>query len=313
MRGPGLFDLQVNGYAGVDFNDTSVTADAIDHAFSAMLQGGVTHCLPTIITAAEPDLGARLGVLDRAIAASRLGPGMAPGFHLEGPFLNPGQGYSGCHPPGAMVVPDSDLIGRLQAGLSRPILLVTLAPELPGAERFIRWARGRGMVVALGHTAATSEEVARAAEAGASLVTHLGNGLAPVLPKFDNPLMAQLAEDRLHASFIADGIHVPMRVLKVMVRAKGVGRSILVTDATAAAAAPPGVYGFAGMRVEGREDGSVRDAETGRLAGSALTLEMAVRNVVGAGIATREEALAMASGNPRTLLAPALQAFWDSA
>ena len=98
MRSSGLFDLQVNGFAGVDFNDPALTADALDHALAAMLRTGVTACLPTLITAAPDALAARLVALDRAVAQSRLGKLMVPGFHLEGPFLNPAEGYAGCHP-----------------------------------------------------------------------------------------------------------------------------------------------------------------------------------------------------------------------
>src|SRR5450759_3173705 len=106
MRTTGLLDLQVNGYAGVDFNTPSLTPDALDHALHAMLRAGVTHCLPTLITAPEADLAARLHALDRAVHGSRLGPIMVLGIHLEGPFLNPAQGYAGCHPAAAMVAAD---------------------------------------------------------------------------------------------------------------------------------------------------------------------------------------------------------------
>ena len=165
---------------------------------------------------------------------------MVPGFHLEGPFLNPTPGYAGCHPAEAMVSPDPALLQRVTQGLRHPVLLLTLAPERDGAASVIAWARQSGILVAMGHSAAGVAEVERAAHTGVRLSTHLGNALPQPQPKFLNPLMAQLAEDRMAASFIADGIHVPPHALKVMLRAKGNGRCILVTDATAAAAAPPG-------------------------------------------------------------------------
>lgn len=311
MISPGLVDLQVNGFAGVDFNaaaDGALTADALDAALEAMLATGVTCCLPTVITAPADALRARLHALDAAVARSRLGPLMCPGFHLEGPFLNPADGYAGCHPPGAMVPPDPALLAFLGAGLRRPILLLTLAPELPGAEACIRAARAAGKLVSVGHSAAGFAAVAEAAEAGATLSTHLGNGLAPVLPKLANPIFAQLAEDRLHAGFIADGIHLPPPALKAMMRAKGPGRAFLVTDATAAAAAPPGSYPFAGMLVERGADGTVRRPGGGGLAGSSLCLDAAARNLVAWTIATPEDAIAMAAAIPAGLLAPALLA-----
>jgi N-acetylglucosamine-6-phosphate deacetylase len=308
MRSPGLIDLQVNGFAGVDFNSAALTAAALDRALQAMLRTGVTACLPTLITAPEDLLAARFAALDAAVTASSLGQAMVPGYHLEGPFLNPAPGYAGCHPSAAMVAPDALLLERLAARLRRPILLLTLAPERPGAEALIDWARRRGTLIAIGHSAAGIAEVARAAEHGAVLSTHLGNALPHLLPKFANPLLAQLAEDRLSASFIADGIHIPPFALRTLVRAKGLARSILVTDATAAAAAPAGHYELAGMAIERAADGAVRVPGASVLAGSSLELDQAVRNIVAWGIATASEAIALASAHPAALLAPALTA-----
>jgi len=308
-RSAGLFDLQVNGFAGVDFNAETIDADQLDHALEAMLATGVTSCLPTLITAQADVLAARFAALDRAVARSRLGPLMVPGYHLEGPFLNPAEGYAGCHPPDAMLLPDGSLVERCARCLARPILLVTVAPERPGGEAFVKAMSVVGRVVAIGHSAADSGIVAGAAGAGARLSTHLGNGLPQVLPKLDNTLFAQLAEDRLSASFIADGIHLPLPALKAMLRAKGLDRSVLVSDAVSAAATGPGVYPFAGLSVEHGEDGSVRLPGSRILAGSALTLDKAMRNLVEWRIATPDQALRLASDNPRRLMGPALGAF----
>ena len=299
MIAEGLCDLQVNGFAGVDFNDDRLTAEGLDHALRAMLATGVTQCLPTLITAHPGELAARFAALDAAVAQSRLGPAMVPGYHLEGPHLSPREGFRGCHPPGAMGPADLGLLDRLRAGLSRPIRLVTLAPEVEGAVAYVVGARARGLAVALGHTAAGAAAVGAAAAAGATLSTHLGNGVAHQLHKFDNPLWAQLAHDGLVATFIADGIHVPPAALGVMLRAKGPGRALLVTDAVSAAAAAPGPHPFAGMVVERAADGSVRLPGAATLAGSSLTLDDAVRNVAAWGLAPWEAALAMAAAGPR--------------
>jgi N-acetylglucosamine-6-phosphate deacetylase len=312
MISGGLVDLQVNGFGGVDFNAAAgaapLTAAAMDVALEAMLDTGVTCCLPTVITATRDDLRQRLEALDAAIAGSRLGPLMCPGYHLEGPFLNVAEGYAGCHPAESMVAPDYGLLPWLEAGLRRPILLLTLAPELPGAEACIRAARAAGKLVAIGHSAADFGQVSQAAAAGAGLSTHLGNGLPQMLPKLANTIFAQLAEDGLSASFIADGIHLPPPALKALIRAKGRSRAVLVTDATAAAAVPPGRYPFAGMQVERSADGTVRVPGGRSLAGSSLCLDAAVRNLVAWNIAAPEDALAMASATPAALLAPALVA-----
>jgi N-acetylglucosamine-6-phosphate deacetylase len=308
MHTTGLIDLQVNGYAGVDFNDPSLDAAALDHALRAMMCAGVTTCLPTLITASETALAERFAARDRAVANSRLGPLMVPGFHLEGPFLNPAPGFAGCHPQDAMLPPDPTLLQRLAAPLTRPILLLTLAPERPGGMALIAWATARDMLVAIGHSAADQGVVSGATQAGARLSTHLGNALPHTLPKFRNPLIAQLAEDRLAASFIADGIHIPPAALKVLLRAKGLSRALLVTDATAAAATSPGLYGFAGMSIEHAADGSVRAPGSDVLAGSALTLDQAVRNLVAWDLAAPGDAIRLASANPAALLAPSLAA-----
>jgi len=303
----GLVDLQVNGFAGVDFNDPAITPADLDRALEAMLGTGVTHCLPTVITAHPQQLAERLRALDKAVAGSRLGPLMCPGYHLEGPFLNPAPGFHGCHPPDAMTAARPELIAEIEHGLSRPILMVTLAPEREGALALTHSLALAGKIVAIGHSAADFDEVAAAADAGLSLATHLGNGLPQTLHKLANPLFAQLAEDRLMAGFIADGIHVHPKALGALVRAKGAKRSILVTDAVVAAAAPAGRYHFAGMAVDRMPDGSVRQAD-GLLAGSALCLDAAVRNVVAWGIATPQQALAMASDHALAAIRPALSA-----
>lgn len=301
----GLFDLQVNGYAGVDFNDAALTADALDHALEAMLKNGVTMCLPTLITGEAEALQQRLAALDAAVAASRLGPEMVPGYHLEGPFLNAGEGYHGCHPSEAMRDPDAALVDYVEGGIERPILLVTFAPERDGAVRFASEMKRRGKTLAMAHSAAGYAAVRAAADAGLTLSTHLGNGLPQVMPKLENALLAQLAEPRLTACLIADGHHMSPEALGALVRIKGTDRCILVTDAVVAAAAPPGHYTFAGMQVEHTPEGAVTQPGRANLAGSALTLDRAVQNVVAWGIADAPTALAMASTHPRAAMAAA--------
>jgi len=302
----GLFDLQVNGYAGVDFNDPSITPEKIDHALEAMLTDGVTGCLPTIITAYPKELKERFIALDKAVAASRLGPKMVPGYHLEGPFLNDGPGYHGCHPKAAMSDPDIGLIDELTAEIHCPILLVTVAPERPGGTAFVRKLAKAGKAVAIGHSAAGYADIRIAADAGLSLSTHLGNGLPADLPKLENTLLAQLAEPRLNACLIADGHHMPPDALGALIGLKGRDKCILVTDAVPAAAAPPGVYRFAGMEVIASEEGRVTTQGGTGLAGSSLRLDQAVRNLVAWSITDTDDAILMASAKPRVALERAL-------
>lgn len=307
-RSDGLFDLQVNGFAGTDFNDPAITAERLDTALAAMRATGVTLCLPTLITAFEAELRERIVALDAAVAGSRLGPAMVPGYHIEGPFLNAADGYRGCHPAAAMCDPDPALYRRLSEGLRRPILLVTLAPGRPGSTAAIRSLREVGICVAMAHSDASISQVREAAKAGLTLSTHLGNGLPGTMHKTENALLGQLAEPGLAACFIADGHHLSPEALGAMLRIKGIDRSILVTDAVLAAAAPPGRYRFAGMEVDRDAAGVVRQPWANHLAGSALELHAAVRNVVHWGLATPEQALRMASANPRAALAEAARA-----
>ena len=302
----GLFDLQVNGYAGVDFNDPSITPKTVDHALEAMLADGVTGCLPTIITAHAEELEERFQALDSALAASQMGPRMVPGYHLEGPFLNDRPGYHGCHPPAAMSDPDIGLIDRLGTEISRPILLVTLAPERTGGTALVQTLVKSGKTVAVGHAAAAYRDIKLAADAGMSLSTHLGNGLPASLPKLENTLLAQLAEPRLKACLIADGHHISPDALGALVRLKGRDKCVLVTDAVLAAGAEPGAYRFAGMDVISSENGSVSVSGGSGLAGSALRLDQAVRNIVSWSIAESDAAILMASEQARSAIASSL-------
>ena len=306
MLSEGLFDLQVNGYAGVDFNDPAITAPDMDKALEAMLAAGVTGCLPTLITAHPHELRERFAALDAAVSGSRLGALMVPGYHLEGPFLNAEPGYVGCHPGAAMSDPDLALVDELDAALARPILLVTLAPERQGGVEAVRALTQRGKATAMAHSAAGFAVVRQAADAGMALSTHLGNGLPRVLPKLENTILAQLAESRLHACVIADGHHMSREAVAALVAIKGVERTILVTDAVLAAAAPPGRYRFAGMEVDRTPEGAVVQPQLANLAGSALCLDQAVRNVADWGIAPAPQAARMASVHPRRALARSL-------
>ena len=276
----GMVDLQVNGFGGIDFNKDDLTAEELDHALTAMLATGVARCLPTIITAHTECLRARLRALDSAICNSRLGPVMIDGIHIEGPFLSAKDGYAGCHPKDAMRLPSIENFDYLTEGLRTPIAMMTLAPEHDGSTQFIRELVSRGTTVSLGHTRATRDQILQAIEAGATMSTHLGNGIAHMLEKNNNPLFAQLGEDRLIAGLIADGVHVPPYMLQSWIRAKQVSRVALVTDATAAAATRPGTYTLGDVTIERGTDGIVREPGSPYLAGSGVTLDQCVRNIM---------------------------------
>ncbi len=290
---PGFVDLQVNGFAGVDFNTPGRPPDEIRRALEAMRTTGVTLCLPTLITSSFE----RFAACARALLAAEH-PAVA-GLHMEGPYLSPMDGPRGAHPAAHLVPAAVDDFSRRQDAAGGRIRLVTLAPEVPGALALIEHLAGSGVRAAIGHTAASPAQVEEAVRAGAVLSTHLGNGCATSLHRHDNPLWAQLAADGLAAGFIADGIHLPPFVLKAMVRAKGPGRSILVTDAVAAAGSPPGRYRLGEAEVERDDSGRVGLVGTARLAGSSLTMDRAVGN------AARFTGLPLASVLPMATTQPA--------
>ncbi len=299
---PGLFDLQVNGFAGVDYNDAALTPDAFEASLQVMLQTGVTGCLPTVITSSELHQAACLRALEAARAASPLAQAMVPGYHLEGPFLNPEEGYRGVHPAEHMTPATWDHFERLQEAAGGRIRLITVAPEQPGVMALIPKWREQGVTVALGHCNPSLEQVREATAAGATLSTHLGNGTVQLLQKSGNPVFHQLAEDGLQASFIADGFHIPASVLGIYLRAKQSARTILVTDGTAGCAAPPGLYRLGPVAIERLEAPKVVLPGTSSPAGSAITLSACVRNVVNWFEVPLEEAVSWASTQPKALL-----------
>jgi N-acetylglucosamine-6-phosphate deacetylase len=293
---PGFFDLQLNGYGGVDFNDPAVTSEDVSRALDALQDTGVTRCLPTLITSSFDDFAASA----RAVVASSH-PAVA-GLHMEGPYISPEDGPRGAHPRARVREASVDDFERRQEAAQGRIRLVTLAPEVPGTLPLIEHLVGRGVRVAIGHSGASKEDVTDAVSAGASMSTHLGNGCADTLPRYPNVLWTQLAEDRLVAGFIVDGIHLPPEMVKTMVRAKTPDRCILVTDAVTCAGCSPGRYQLGPLEVELSPEGRVWSPTSGTLAGSALLLPNGVANLCRFTGLSIEEALPLASTRPAAYL-----------
>lgn len=300
----GLVDLQVNGFAGVDFNLPNMTPETVDYALAEMALTGVAKFLPTLITNSESNLIRTLTILDAAISDSKLGPHMVLGYHIEGPFLSPLDGYSGAHNSSLMTNASMELIEKLIETTSLPIQLVTIAPEIPGVLELIPNLVDRGIKVSIGHSSANPEQIMAAVDAGLSLCTHLGNGLPQMLHKTENPIFWQLAQEKLTAMFIADGIHVPVPALKVMLRSKGLNRSILTTDAVSAAGRnmSPGQYTLGQIEIELAADKSVRQPGSVNLAGSSVTMEQMLKNILNWFDNSIPEFLHLARRNPMQVL-----------
>jgi N-acetylglucosamine-6-phosphate deacetylase len=294
---PGWIDLQVNGFAGVDYNSPSSSPDEIARSIVSMLQTGVTRFYPTVITGSPQDMLGAFSNLAKAKEATWEGAAMEA-FHLEGPYISPEDGPRGAHPLRWVRRPDWEEFQRFQEAARGNIRLVTLSPEWPETQRFIETVVREGVVVSIGHTRASTSEIAAAVSAGATLSTHIGNGAHAMLPRHPNYIWDQLAEDRLAASFIVDGIHLAPAFLKVALRAKGLERALLVTDAVMPAGCAPGKYKLGEVDVELHADGSVRLAGGTRLAGSALRMDRALQNVMRMAGLNLRDAISLATRNP---------------
>lgn len=298
---PGFIDLQVNGFAGVDYNNPGSSGEAIAGSIRRMFETGVTRFLPTIITGSKESMQGAL----RNVAAAKaeferasMPEGQAiEGFHVEGPHISPETGPRGAHPLEHIRPPDIEEFNRMQDAANGMIRLITVSPEWEQTPRYIAEIIKRGVVASIGHTKATSEQIKAAVDAGATMSTHLGNAAHPTLPKTQNYIWDQLAEDRLTASFIVDGIHIPGPFFRAAVQAKGAERSVLVTDAVMPAMCKPGPYQLGQVEVELRNDGSVVLRGGSRLAGSALRMDHAISNSVRFSGLPLSVVLAMATTN----------------
>lgn len=296
---PGFIDLQVNGYCGYDLNSESLTPEIVIALTERLVAVGVTTYLPTLITAAEEQLLAALRVIAAARRVSPLAAYIIPSVHVEGPHISTVDGPRGAHPLAHVRPPDCTELERLQAASGGLVGLVTLSPHWAGALDYIANLTRKGIRVSLGHTDADPDRIHAAAQAGAVLSTHLGNGVAHELPRHPNLLWAQMAEDRLTATFIADGHHLPPDTLTSMLRAKGIERSVLVSDAVAVGGLPPGIYETpVGGRVELTAEGRVGIPGTGTLAGAALPLKNGIANVARLPGFSLRHAVRMATENP---------------
>lgn len=298
---PGLIDLQVNGYAGADVNAADVSVDTVVSLCASLAAAGTTSFLPTIITADAGSIVRAIRTIVEAVERDQRVAAMVAGIHVEGPYLSGADGARGAHAVEHLRDPDVDELASWLAAAHGLLRIVTLAPERPGSTDYIRAAVAAGVLVSIGHTDADSATIHSAASAGASLATHLGNGIAASLPRHPNAIWAQLADDRLAAGFIADGRHLPADTFIAMVRAKGVERSYLVSDAAALAGATPGLHRTpVGGAVEVQQDGGLLLAGTQLLAGSGASLAQCVRRAIGFGLAP-DTAVALATEQPAVI------------
>ncbi|MFB6465409.1 N-acetylglucosamine-6-phosphate deacetylase [Cytobacillus sp. Hz8] len=299
---PGLVDLQINGYSGIDFNTLPLSFESVHKATEILWKEGVTQYIPTVITNSPERIETILEIISKAIESDESRHTIA-GIHLEGPFLSPEDGPRGAHDAAYIRPPEWEMFVKWQKAARGHIRILTLSPEWQNSPNFIKKCVESGVKVSIGHTAANSEQISLAVKAGASLSTHLGNGAHAKLPRHPNYIWDQLADDRLWAGMIGDGFHLPASVLKVIRKVKE-SHTILVSDSVNLAGLSPGVYHtHVGGKVVLTPEGKLHLAESpDLLAGSVKSLRKGIENLINMGVCSFQEAWEMSSLHPSTFL-----------
>jgi N-acetylglucosamine-6-phosphate deacetylase len=309
---PGFIDIHIHGGVGRDAMEANESALA--QIEFQLVKHGVTAYLPTTVTAPHEKILEALDGLGKAIAIANRNYGRAVplGIHLEGPFIS--HEKRGVHPPKNLLQPSPQAFDRFWQASAGNIRMMTIAPELPDAVETIRYARTLGVHSSLGHSSATYKEAQAGISAGADHATHTFNAMRTLDHREPGILGAVLEDNELTADIIADGIHVHPSVVKLFLRAKGSDRAILITDAISATGMPDGVYSLGGLEVQVSNG---RCEYQGKLAGSVLTLDRAIRNVMTFAGWQLQQAVRLATLNPaqrlgisdqRGLLAPGRRA-----
>jgi N-acetylglucosamine-6-phosphate deacetylase len=300
---PGFFDNQVNGFAGVSFSfgESDLTQEGIETATRELWKMGVTTYLPTLTTNSQEVLVENFTLLAKAVNDKKL-LGSIPGFHLEGPYINPEDGYRGAHPKQFVRLPDWDEFMEMYVASGENILQVTIAPEMEGAQDFIKNCRQKGIVVAVGHHNANKQQLDLAVENGAQIATHLGNGCANMINRHYNPLWPQLSNDDLMISIICDGFHLLPEEIRVFFKTKGVDNTIITSDVTSYAALPPGQYKTqTGETIELTAEGKLHYPAQQVLYGSASPITKGIGYIQKTTGCSLADAIQMASTNPAKL------------
>lgn len=297
----GFIDLQVNGYLGIDFSEPGLTLNDVRRVTETLVQRGTLAYCPTVITASWETYVQNLPVLAQAMQTPDLQPHLL-GIHLEGPFISPEDGARGAHPRPSTRNPDLELFGQLLELAKGKVSVVTVAPELPGAEDLIRHMTDNGIAVFLGHHLAGPEEIDRACKAGALASTHLGNGLPNMLPRHLNPIWDQLAEERLTALLITDGHHIPDNFIRVVSKVKSPQHLAVTSDSAPVAGLPPGRYDTLGQEVVLEESGRLWNPVGQHLVGSSSSMMQCMNYLAALDFMEEEELYLVGYHNPLRLL-----------
>jgi N-acetylglucosamine-6-phosphate deacetylase len=297
---PGLIDIQINGYMGIDFSDQNLTVEDMQKATNALYKEGVTSYLPTVVTQDQERLLKSFSILAGALDDNPLGKSI-PGFHLEGPYISPVKGFRGAHNEKYIRQPEWQEFQELQNAAQNRIILITVAPEIEGAIPFIKKCRESGVLVSLGHHNGTPDNIDQAVDAGASLSTHLGNGCANMINRHHNPIWPQLSNDGLSITIIADGAHLTRDEVRTFYKVKGNKQTILVSDALFLAGLPPGEYIDDGDTLLLTKNVVKFPAED-VLVGAVQPVSRGVGNIMRYTNCSLKDAIQMASTNPAKMM-----------
>ncbi|QXD25547.1 N-acetylglucosamine-6-phosphate deacetylase [Opitutia bacterium ISCC 51] len=290
-----LFDFQVNGFGGVDFQSDSLSLEEMQHAVDVLHEYKMTSVFLTLITDRVDSMCRKLEQIERMRGHDRRIADTLSGYHVEGPWISTEAGYHGAHPVELACKPTLQDYRALRDAAGGHLKLITLAPEVDGCEPIIEAACADGVRISLGHTNASESDIDRAIKGGATLATHVGNAVPAQMHRHDNVVQRLLARDELICCLIPDGIHLPPFVLQNFFRAKPEGKVFFTTDCMAAAGSPPGRYTIGPHELEVGEDGIVRLPGDTRFAGSSLTLDQGVENIIDWLGLDREEAIRLCS------------------
>ena len=272
-------DIQVNGYAGTDFNRDGLTAEALHHACKCLREDGCDQILATFITDTIDNLESRIRRLVELRDKDPLAQQVIAGVHIEGPFINAEKGYVGAHPPQCVKPANIDDSKRLLDAGNGLVRLVTLAPECDDGFKTTSYLAGQGITVSGGHCNPSLETLAAAADSGLTMFTHVGNGCPMIMHRHDNIIQRVLSlRDKIWLCFIPDGVHIPFFALRNYLQAAGLERSIFVTDAISAARLGPGRYTLAGWDILIGDDLVARSPDGSHFVGSTVTIPRILNN-----------------------------------
>jgi N-acetylglucosamine-6-phosphate deacetylase len=296
-----LIDLQVNGYMGVDFSSPDLRESDFVRACTRLIEHGVTAFLPTLITSSEKVYRRNLSLIARMSDKLEFKRHIL-GIHAEGPFISNKPGAVGAHNPDLTKEPDIDFLKKMQDWAEGKIKILTIAAELPNAEKLCKYATQNNISVFLGHQDAQLSDLERLADSGAKAITHLGNGMPNMVDRHNNILLYGLACDKLAAAIITDGHHLPAHLIKTIIRVKGIDSIIVISDTSPIAGMPPGKYQVLDNEAILEKNGHLHNLQKNCMVGSFSTIVECIKYLNSLSLLTKQQLKKVAYSNPLKLI-----------